>query len=146
MTMTTYSTSVSLRWLRLAFLLTVGINFCLIGLRLVMSPTFFSMPGSQGHVMLPAALLAVYGAAGMVLLAKRAEASRSAVRIGSRIGILTGVLWIINLAIETFATLPPSLSAFVSLAFFVAAFLLWGLAGFLTAREIHFLGYGLVAA
>jgi hypothetical protein len=144
--MTTYSSSFSLRWLRLAFLLTVGINFCLIGLRLVMTPTFFSMPGSLGYVVLPAVLLVVYGAAGMVLLAKPVEASRSSVRIGSRIGILTGVLWIIDLAVETFATLPPSLAALVSLAFFVTAFLLWGLAGFLTACETHSLSYGLVAA
>jgi hypothetical protein len=82
----------------------------------------------------------------MVLLAKRTEASQSAVRIGSRIGIMTGVLWTIDLAIETFATLSPSLAAFVSLAFFVTAFLLWGLAGFLTVCETHSLGYGLVAA
>jgi hypothetical protein len=144
--MSTHSSSFSFRWLRLAFLLVIGVDFCLIGLRLVFSPAFFSMPDSLGYVVAPAVLLAAYGATGLVLLAKRSEAGRSAVRIGSRLGILTGVLWMINLAMETFATLATPLAALISSAFFVTAFLLWGLAGFLTARETRSLGYGLAAA
>jgi hypothetical protein len=82
--MSAHPSSYSFRPLRLAFLLIIGVDFCLIGLRLVISSAFFSLPGSLGYVVAPAVLLVAYGVTGLILLAKRSEANQSAVRIGSR--------------------------------------------------------------
>jgi hypothetical protein len=140
------SSSFSARWLRLAFLVAIAVNFFLMALRLVISPAFFAMPGSVGYVVEPAVLLVAYAAGGLVLLDKRSRAIRSAVSIATRIGVMTGVLWIIDLAVETFATLPSLPAALISGAFFLTAFLLWGLAAFRAARQTRIFGLGLVAA
>src|SRR5579883_684346 len=53
------------RWLRLAFVITIIVNWCLIGLRLLLSPAFFSQPNDLGYILEPVLSLAVYAAVGL---------------------------------------------------------------------------------
>jgi hypothetical protein len=134
------------RWLRLAFVITIIVNWCLIGLRLLLSPAFFSQPNDLGYILEPVLSLAVYAAVGLAFLLSLPAAGQSALTIGTRVGLLTGVLWVINHAKETFATLPSLPATLISISAFLGAFVLWGVAGFLAARQTCSLRYGLIAA
>jgi hypothetical protein len=131
------------RWLQLAFVATIVVNICLIGFRLLLSPQFFSQSGSLGYVLELVVSLAVYAVVGCAFLRLLLIVGHSALTIGTRVGVLTGVLWVINHAIETFVTQPSHL---ISLSAFLGAFALWGVAGFLVAHQTRSIRYGFVAA
>jgi hypothetical protein len=134
----------TVRWIRLLCVATVAMSLFLIGLRVILSPGFFVMPGSIGYLLEPIILLLAYAAVGIALTAR--APAQMPLSIGTVIGILAGVLWIINHTIEMFISLPSQAAPLISGPFFLGAFLLWGAAGFLAARTSRSFGYGLIAA
>lgn len=64
---------------------------------------------------------------------------------GSVTGSVTGAMWIINLALETFANL-SALGVPVTAPFLLGGFALWGTAGYLAARRTGSLPSGILAA
>ena len=93
-------------------------------------------------VMLALGLLTVYVAAGGV--ASRATGADVTVAVGegTRIGAVIGVVWLVSHTIEVFTDGTTSLS----LLFFGAVFLLFGVAGLVGARRTGRIGVGVLAA
>src|SRR5579885_970146 len=75
------------RWLRLAFVITIIVNWCLIGLRLLLSPAFFSQPNDLGYILEPVLSLAVYAAVGLAFLLSLPSAGQSASHAHLHIGL-----------------------------------------------------------
>lgn len=134
----------TMRWIRLLCVVTVAVSLFLIGLRVILSPDFFSMPGSIGYLLEPIILLLAYAAIGIALTAR--APAQMPLYIGTVTGVLAGVLWIVNHTIEMFVSLPSQATLLISGPFFLGAFLLWGAAGFLAARKSRSFGDGLIAA
>ena len=131
--------------LRLALLFAIGLNLAMIAIRVATYRPLLAMPGSLCYVLEPAGLLVAY--AGIVVWAtRRAGPLRQTVlEVGLRVGLLTGGLQIVHLAIEMFAPLSGSANAITSLSFMFGTFLIWGFAGFSSVRRTGSVGHGAAA-
>ena len=131
--------------LRLALLFAIGLNLAMIAIRVATYRPLLAMPGSLGYVLEPAGLLVAY--AGIVVWAtRRAGPLRQTVlEVGLRVGLLTGGLQIVHLAIEMFAPLSGSANAITLLSFMFGTFLIWGFAGFSSVRRTGSVGHGAAA-
>jgi hypothetical protein len=139
----------ALRRLRSLFLLGIGLDLGLIGLQLALYPALLAQPGSLGYVAEPTVLLLAYAAIVAVVTTRVAPADRPArlatLSLGTTFGLLAGGLWIVNHTLETFVDV-SGLGILATVPLLLAAFLLWGLAGFLRARQAGSLPSGLLTA
>ncbi len=139
----------ALRRVRTLFLLGIGLDLGLIGLQVALYPALLAQPGSLGYVAEPIVLLLVYGAIGAAMTTHVAPADQptrlATLSLGMAFGLLTGGLWIVNLTLETFVDL-SSLGILATGPFLLGAFILWGFAGFLRARQTGSLPSGVLAA
>jgi hypothetical protein len=139
----------ALRRLRTLFLLGIGLDLGLIGLQVAVYPALLAQPGSLGYIAEPIVVLLAYGAIVVGATSRVAPADQPArlatLSLGTTFGLLTGGLWIVNHTLETFVDL-SSLGILTTAPLLLGAFLLWGLAGFLRARQARSLPSGLLAA
>lgn len=106
-----------------------------------------SRPGGPRYVVAVAAGLAAYAVVVVVLTANtRKRWVATSRHIGVTFGTITGLMWVINLVIESFAGLSgwPNIAA--TGPFLLGAFVLWGVAAALTRRRTGLLGPSVVAA
>lgn len=139
----------ALRRMRMLFLLGIGLDLGLIGLQVALYPALLAQPGSLGYIAEPIVVLLVYGAIVAAVTTRVAPADQptrlATLALGTAFGLLTGGLWIVNHTLETFVDL-SSLGILATAPLLLGAFLLWGLAGFLRARQTGSLPSGLLAA
>jgi hypothetical protein len=139
----------ALRRLRALLLLGIGLDLGLIGLQLALYPALLAQPDSMGYIAEPTVLLLVYAAIVAVVTTRVAAADQTArlaaLTLGTAFGLLTGALWIVNHTLETFVDL-SGLGILVTAPLLFGAFLLWGMAGFLRARQAGSMPSGLLAA
>lgn len=129
---------------RTLLLLAISLNLLLIAGRAVLYSPLWSQPGALTYLLEPVVLLLVYAAITVWVTAVITSDRRWALFYGSVIGVVTGVLWIINLALETFADL-SALGLLATAPFLLGGFVLWGAAGFHTARRTGSVSSGLLA-
>ncbi len=130
---------------RLRYLVLAGIclDLLLIGGRVLLYPPLLAQHTALGFVFAPVGLLLLYAGLTLAITARPSPQQAVALRTGMVLGLLTGALWLVNLALETFADVsgiratPPLL---------LGAFAGWAAAGFWSARRTGRLREGLRAA
>ncbi|GAC1534435.1 MAG: hypothetical protein NVS2B7_02570 [Herpetosiphon sp.] len=131
------------RWLRYLLITCLALDLLLIAGRVLTYPPLLIQQNALGYVLAPVALLLFYGALAFVMTRNPTPQQRVAHAIGITTGFITGALWLINLALETFAHSSGILS---TAPFLLGAFALWGAAGFWCARRTGSLRCGILAA
>ncbi|HLJ67935.1 MAG TPA: hypothetical protein VKX16_11300 [Chloroflexota bacterium] len=130
---------------RTLLLIAIAFNLLLIGGRAMLYSPLLSQPGGVTYLLEPVALLLVYALITIWVTAATTSDRDRALHYGSMMGVVTGVLWIINLALETFADL-SALKLLATAPFLLGGFALWGVAGFRTAQRTGSIPSGVVAA
>jgi hypothetical protein len=118
----------------------------LIGVRVLLYPVFVILPGGVIYLLEPVVLLCLYAGLGWWLTSAASLERQAALREGALFGLLSGVVWIANLAVETFADRSTPASVFVFLPLLLGVFLLWGVAGLRTTTLTGSLPLAIVAA
>ncbi|MHB8648028.1 MAG: hypothetical protein ACYDAR_19775 [Thermomicrobiales bacterium] len=130
-------------WLRFLLLVAIACDFALICLRVLLYTPLVRQHNALIYLLEPVALLIIYAGIAFAITTSTSPQRDAAARMSMVVGLLTGVLWIINLALETFsdvAGIP------VTAPFLLGAFVLWGVAGFIGARQTGSLSHGVLAA
>lgn len=118
----------------------------LIGVRVALYTPLLAQPGGATYILEPVVLLLAYAAIAWWITAYPTERRRIAINFGVTFGLLTGALWMLNLAVETFTDLSGNLGILATAPFLLGGFALWGIAGFRAARQTNSLPHGLLAA
>jgi len=129
--------------LRGVFLAAIALNLLLIGIRVLRYTPFLRQHNALVYLFEPVVLLIIYAGIAFATTTNTSPQRHVALRLGAAIGLVTGILWVINLALETFSHLS---GIPVTAPFLLGAFVLWGVAGFLAARQTGSLALGIVAA
>ncbi len=135
-----------LRSLRAATLTLIAVDLVLIAVRVLAYRPFFAQPQATWYALGPVILLGLYAGGVRALIATSSPDRRVALRVGTVVGLLTGVLWVVNLAGETFTTLNGSLGLLSTAPFLLGGFALWGVGGGAAARRTSTLRSGILAA
>ncbi len=104
---------------------------------------FLRQPQSIIYWLEPVVLLISYGIIVVWLTHHPSRRRQTALQVGTWVGLITGLLWIINLASETFRARSDISS---TAPFLLGGFALWGVAGFLSTRRTNTFTQGIVAA
>lgn len=131
------------KWLRFVLLMVIACDFALICCRVLLYTPFVRQHNALTYFLEPVALLIVYAGIALATTTNTRPQRHVAARIGIVVGLLTGVLWIINLALETFS---DAAGIPVTAPFLLGAFVLWGVAGFVGARQTGSFSLGIQAA
>ncbi len=135
-----------LRWLRIGVMAVVLLDLLLIGGQIVVYQPLLAQRNALTYVLEPVALLLAYTAATLWITGSANAARRIALREGTLIGLIGGILFIINLASETFLDLATPASLFTTAPFFLGTFALWGVAGYRSGRRTGSVPLGILAA
>lgn len=130
---------------RTMLLLAIGLDLLLIAGRALLYPPLWSQPGALAYLLAPVALLLVYAAIVIWATADSDAGRGRTLAEGGVVGVITGALWIANLALETFADL-SALGLLATAPFLLGGFALWGVAGFRAAGRARSVSAGLRAA
>ncbi len=133
----------SAKHLRYALLFSVALNLALIVARVLLYTSLLAQPNAQLFVLEPVVLLLIYAAIAFAMTAKRDERWHTIRRVGTIIGLITGMMWIVNLSLETFSRFSGIL---VTAPFLLGAFVLWGVAGGIGAWRTGAVFPGIAAA
>ena len=123
----------------------IALNILLITGRVLLYSPLWSQHGALTYVLEPLVLLLVYAAIAVWVTADMSSDRRRGLLQGNVLGLLTGAMWIVNLALETFANLSPVGPA-ATAPFLLGGFVLWGVAGFRAARSTGSMSAGILAA
>jgi hypothetical protein len=130
---------------RTLLLLVIGLNLLLIAGQVVLYSPLWSQPGALTYLLEPVVLLLIYAVIAVWVTAAPTSDRSRALLCGSVMGLVTGTLWIINLALETFADL-SRLGLLATAPFLLGSFVLWSAVGFRTAQRTGLLSSGVLAA
>lgn len=123
-----------LRRLRIGVMAVILLDLLLIGGQLAVYQPLLAQPGALNYVLEPVVLLLAYAAATLWITGPANAARHVALREGTLIGLIGGMLFIVNLASETFLDLAAPANLFATAPFFLGTFALWGVAGYRSAR------------
>jgi hypothetical protein len=120
---------------RLVLLATVIASILLISIKTTMCVSFFSFPGARALVVQTILLLVAY----CLAIAWPDRSGGAAVRslFATRLGIIAGLVQVIHLFTERFASLPRPWDGWLTLGFMLATFLIWAAAGFRARKHEH---------
>lgn len=135
-----------LRRLRIVVLAVVLLDLLLIGAQVAVYRPLLSQPNALIYVLEPVALLLIYATAAIWITGASDRARRTALREGTLIGLVGGLLFTINLASETFLDLSAWASLFATAPLFIGTFALWGVAAYRAARLTSSVAPGVLAA
>ncbi len=122
------------------------LNLGLIAVRVLLYPPLLAQSDSTVYIAEPTVLLLIYAALTLALTWQADPNRQTALRVGTVVGLIAGLLWIVNLTIETFVDLSGPASILGTAPFLLGGFALWGVAGFLTARATGVLVPGITGA
>lgn len=131
---------------RSALLAVLGVDAALVAAGLIGYPAFLNQRGSVAYLVEPIALLAVYTV--VVLAATRSvSAARGRVlRAAALVGVVLGVLEIVNISVETFTGLSGGANLATTAPLILGPFLVWSVVAGWAARATGSLRLGLLAA
>jgi hypothetical protein len=132
--------------IRLALLVGVALSLTMIGIEVFLYRPFFTMPGGSTFVNETTAVLLLYGM--LIVRATRRDGlfHRSALLFGTHLGLLAAAVQIAHLAAENFIHFREPWNGIITLTFMFGTFLIWGAAGYLSARRAGAIASGVVAA
>jgi hypothetical protein len=118
----------------------------LLGARVALYPDLLQQPGALVYLLGPLALLVCYGVLVVLLTRSKQSEERQALAVGTVVGLLSALLWLINLTLEVFTTAGDTWGILASAPFLLGGFLLWGVAELVGAWQTKRLLLGIVAA
>jgi len=116
-------------------LLVIVCSAALITMRVALARSLLEQPGAVLRVVEPLIALMLYAVVVFVATIRTAGRFQSLYRWVLRVGVITGVLWIANLAVETFAGLSGSLFIAASAPLLLGGVLAWTATGYAVARR-----------
>jgi hypothetical protein len=120
--------------LRRLTLAAIVLNVALIAIRVSSYRQLVAMPGSIPFIAKPLIVLAVYFA--VVIWMTSVSGDRAvALSVGTSFGLVTAVVQIIHLLIESFVPTEELVTGITALVFMVGTFLLWAVAGYVAGRR-----------
>ena len=122
---------ISIRRLTLAVIV---LNVALIAIRVSSYRQLLAMPGSIPFIAKPLIVLAVYFAVVMWMTSVGGDRA-VALSVGTSFGLVTAVVQILHLFIESFVPTEELVTGITALVFMVGTFLLWAVAGYVTGRR-----------
>ena len=128
----TLSNMIPLRRLTLAV---IALNIVLIAIRVWSYRQLLAMPGSAQFIAKPLIVLAVYFAVVTWITSNTSGDRPVGLSVGTSFGLLTAVVQILHLFIESFVPTEGLVTGMTALVFMVGTFLLWGVAGYVTGRR-----------
>jgi hypothetical protein len=141
--MTPRQTPLRLRWIVLAAL---AVDLALIGVRVALYTPLLAQPGGIVYIVEPVVLLLTYAAIVWWITANPTAKRSIALTVGITFGLLSGLLWLVNLTVETFTNLSGSIGGLATAPFLLGGFALWGIAAFHAARQTSSVFHGMLAA
>lgn len=134
------------RALRLWLLAALGCDLGLLAVRTASYPALLSMPGALAYLFEPVVAIAIYAAWAFALpaIAARFPRSPAALRVAFGAGLLGGSVDVLSTALESLSTLPQHVITVTTGVAMFGLFLIFGVAGFLSARRTYsfWLGVG----
>ncbi len=132
--------SETLRWP----LFIIAVDLAAAGVAVVNYPALWTQPGALRFVLGPVGLLLVYAVLFTAAARARGQDWVAIRKAGWVFGLVTALIEVLDIGLENEA--PARHGAAVSVAFMLAAFLLWGIAGARTAHSTGLLRCGVYAA
>jgi hypothetical protein len=139
------SASNNTRVLRWAFALAIPLLLALIGLGLQRYPLIVSRGGGE-IIGLPVVLLVLYGAAAVAATRRPSPARRLALRDSSVYGVIIGLIFVVDIAVENFVDLGPSAGGTATLGFMLLLLLMFAIAGWRAVLDMGQVSLGIFAS
>ena len=146
MTLDTSIGRLSLRRIRIVALALVVGDLLLIGGQVTICRPLLAQPDAVIYVAEPVVMLLICAVAASWITAALGDAHQIALRESTMIGLSGGLLFIANLALETFLDLPAPANLLSTAPFFFATFVLWGVAAYRVAGLTKSTLLGVLAA
>ena len=128
-----------------AMLCGVLLDLALIGVGLLRYPSLLEAARASTAIAC-VALLLVYGCVGIGLPIKASQAVTTALWQGTAVGLLIGVSFAVDIAVEDFVDMGRQASTFSTLGFMLLIFLLFGIAGARGTQKTRQLHLGMLAS
>jgi hypothetical protein len=131
--------------IRFALLVGIALSLALMGVRVWLYRPLLVMPGGSTFVLDTALVLLLYAV--LIVWATRSNAPlrRAVLRSATPVGLVAAAVEIAHLAAENIIQFGPPWEAISTLTFMLGTFLLWGIAGYRSARSARAIGPGAVA-
>lgn len=131
--------------IRFMLLVGVGLSLTMMGIEALLYRPLFAMPGGSAYVLETTVVFLLYGT--LVVWATRSTGPsiRTAFLLATPMGVIAAALQVAHLAAEDLAHLSGPWQGAVSIAFELGTFLIWGLAGYRSARSARAITPGILA-
>ncbi len=124
----------------------IVLDLALIAIRVLLYDAFLAQQGSLVFIVEPVVLLLTYAGIVLATTANPSPNRLLALRQGTKVGLVTGVMWLVNLMLETFTNLSGLVGIVATAPFLLGGFLLWGIAGNWATHHTGSIGLGILAA
>jgi hypothetical protein len=132
--------------MRSALLAVLGVDVVLVAAGVIGYPSFLNQRGSVAYLAEPLVLLAVYAVAVVIVTRSTSGDRRRILRAAATVGLVLGVLEMVNISVETFAGLSGSANLATTAPLILGPFLVWSVVAGWAARATGSLRMGLLAA
>jgi hypothetical protein len=132
--------------IRFALLVGVTLSVTMIGSQVFLYRPLLAMPGGSTFISETTAVLLLYGMLIAWATSPNAPLQRTALLLGTYVGLLAAALQTAHLAAENFLDFGKPWGGITTLALMLATFAIWGIAGYLSARREGAIASGVVAA
>ena len=122
--------------IRFALLVVVILSLTMMGIQVFLYRPLLAMPGGATFVFETTVVLLLYGM--LIVWATRSDGQlhRTVLLLGTPVGLVAAAVQIAHLAAENFIQFGPPWEAISTLAFMLCTFLIWGFAGYRSARSV----------
>jgi hypothetical protein len=122
--------------IRFALLVVVILSLMMMGIQVFLYRPLLAMPGGASFVFETTVVLLLYGM--LIVWATRSDGQlhRTVLQLGTPVGLVAAAVQIAHLAAENFIQFGRPWEAISTLTFMLCTFLIWGFAGYRSARSV----------
>jgi hypothetical protein len=113
----------------------IAVDVAMIAIRVASYRQLLAMPGSVAFIAKRVIVLVFYLGIAIWLTGHVSGNQAVALSVGTSLGLLTAIVQVTHLCIESFVTVEGSLTTITVLLFMLGTFLIWGVAGYDTGRR-----------
>jgi hypothetical protein len=131
--------------IRFALLIGVTLSLMMMGIQVFLYRPLFAMPGGSTFVLETTVVLLLYGM--LIVWATRSDGPlhRTVLLLGTPLGLFAAAVQIAHLAAENFIHFGEPWEGITTVTFMLGTFLIWGVAGYRSARSAGAIAPGVVA-
>jgi hypothetical protein len=130
---------------RFALLVGITLSLTMLGIQVFLYRPLLAMPGGSTFVFETATVLLLYGMLIVWATWSVGPLRRTMLLFGTPVGLIAAAVQIAHLAAEKFISFREPWQGVTALAFMLGTFLIWGVAGYLSARSARAIAPGIVA-